>query len=1392
MKTVLRASAILMILGAWAAPRATAAPITLRLVQADNPAELVSAAVTEIKFQEELDAEAAIAQGLGGDAAKQAAEKVDTEAVATLPTDQKKEETKSEFDRYVNYMRGILIDGKHPFQKMYKGSYLGRSAEITLDLDDGPHTVDPGGHTFAVNAAKTESNDPDIACDGTTLNIKAYPVTFIAVDAAVVRPVPAELRRLPLRPMIYFGSELLLPLEKRLSSDAVFKRLTLYMLGTAKPYRLEPTSAHFVVGSEGVRVVGADGKAPTGGGDGSVMVEDNFTLVLPQMQVPLVVKSTPDRTVQVLIAGDSGRAKVSSANARKDRPTLVRAFSSEEGSTIKIGNRVQTREVPFHGDLFRYPLRQIVVDATAADADEPRMMVASWARSASTCGESLEMRIQYVDSLDRSTISPVQIAAFHYDRGLLNDDGTLGESGLAIRPDPAAAERFVDEQPPPHGKWVSLPVAPADQPDTYSIRLPNVRDNVYKLRVVCDRRGEASPESALRIEFAHAITGANGAAVRLSVFTPAGRHAFRPGEPLEISVAASSAEKIAGGKLTLDIEASDASAGRLNLVSQDVPAVDGMRCTWSFEIPKGPAAVLRPGEYVLVARLGQIVSNRCPLTLPEPKYDVPFHYYNHTWGGPGLDMTSQTFANIPPGIDAANLKLRDLETNCRANAGLYDLIFEEWSVFRNFDLYGGRDDSSEIAGIEQVLRASPSLPAHEVYYYQNHFEVYNEALARHGLGHMNDLLEGFSPRSLMHSVKKDFEAKMRQYQLTAQLARRFPNFIGWSIVKDDTNPIGDSEVGDKGRSVRLYWQRRNFIEKYKYEPPTEGDAVKAMYAIMAGKGTEKDVETCTRYEAWTADTSNLLGHYYETAKQAVKPLAPELLFANLGPGVAGAPSSGFGSYPPICFKGHDILSVQTGTGDYGFGCVLDPYNRTRIFQTAPEPATCWGIIGNNASWGIYNVKYWLAQFLASGSKSIGHYNSANRLTAREGLHSKWQFTALEEMHDISRIIHTYGPMLADLQMEPKVAVYMPFRQSAYDDVDPKLPADSQTLTYDAIHKLLVAGFTADVLTDEMIDAGRLADYKVVILSGLRYTTAKYRKLLDDFAANGGRLFHDESTTMVPQGSTPLGVRFGDFMFAADQWTFNALPDDGHTYLFNRAKAAAPRIREMLDPVVPRFVQTDNPDILTATRTFGDATYTFVIDNLYPSWGANKGGPYGWETYEATLMPQRTSVLLRADAGPTYELFSQREMGTAKDGRKQIDVDMAYTPFRVFVTLPKPIAALEITSQPSAAPGELIAVKVRPLAADGAAINASIPLRVQLVDPAGRIDRELYRAADPEYAESLVLYTDSKPGRWLLRVKELVSGREAETPVQVAADAGTDRTIDQRLVRRLPDVILLKP
>jgi hypothetical protein len=540
-----------------------------------------------------------------------------------------------------------------------------------------------------------------------------------------------------------------------------------------------------------------------------VSVEDKFTVVLPQFQIPLAIRAAPGRSAQVMMTGDSGRIKATNAT----KSPVVRAFSSENGSVITIGNRARSREVPFHGDLFRYPRRRIVVDATSPEAEEPRMLIASWGDRSTPPGESLEMRIQYLDSLDHSTITPVQVAAYCYDRGMLNPDGTLGESAASIRP-PSATQGFVDEHPGPKGRWTSLRIAPAREADVFRIQIPDLPDNVYKLRVVVERRGGASPESALGMEFAHAVAG-GAAGGTLSLFMPAARHVFRPGEPLEIHVAAKSEAGFQGGRLTVDL----VNGGeRFNLVSQDAGAVDGRRYTWSSVLPGGVTSLLRPGRYEMVARIGSVESNHYEFVLVEPRYERRFHYYNHTWGAPSLDVTSQRYANTPPGVEAANLKRRDLETNCRVNARLYDVVLEEWSVFRNFDLYGGRDDSSEIARIEQMLKENLSLPAHEAYYYQNHFEVMNETMARYGLGHMNDLLAGFSPRSLLHSVKKDFEAKMRQYQLTAQAARRFPNFTGWSLVKDDTNPIGDSEVGDKNRSVRLYWQRRNFVEKYIVKP----------------------------------------------------------------------------------------------------------------------------------------------------------------------------------------------------------------------------------------------------------------------------------------------------------------------------------------------------------------------------------------------------------------------------------------------------------------------------------------------------------------------------------------------------------------------------------------------
>ncbi len=88
---------------------AGALEVTLRLVRAEAPEQPVSSVVTQI----DVDAEREQAQA-ERDRIAERAKNLNLE-----PVKENEAKPKAEFDKYVNYMRGILIDGKHPFQRTY-------------------------------------------------------------------------------------------------------------------------------------------------------------------------------------------------------------------------------------------------------------------------------------------------------------------------------------------------------------------------------------------------------------------------------------------------------------------------------------------------------------------------------------------------------------------------------------------------------------------------------------------------------------------------------------------------------------------------------------------------------------------------------------------------------------------------------------------------------------------------------------------------------------------------------------------------------------------------------------------------------------------------------------------------------------------------------------------------------------------------------------------------------------------------------------------------------------------------------------------------------------------------------------------------------------------------
>ncbi len=1313
----------------------TAMEVKFRLVRADVPDQLVTTACTKIDVQAELDKAKADEENAAGRPQHNGGKLVVADAQV---------KPKAEFDHYTNYMKGIVIDGKHPYQRMYNGSFLGRSDEITLSLADGEHTIDPGAHKFAILGGKITTNDPSLRWTGTTLDILVYPVSIIAVDGSSVRDMPAELRRLPVALRILSGSDELVPKENYLSPTATFKHLTLYMLTNTVGlgYRLVPSERHFHLTEKGVVILDAEGKAST---DGGIPVENQFTITIPKVAVPVIVRGAK---IHVAIGGSSGQLLFDSdPGEKKDTSKIFYAIGTLEGSEITAGSRVQVVD-KFHGDLGAYPRRKVLIDARAAESHEPRILQVALPAYATDCGKPLRVRIQMVDSYDASTIPSPEIGAFIWNPPVLQDDGWLRASPSGIV-NPA--------------EWRALKIQSTTEPDTYDVIMPAVPSSVYWLRFAVDKRGYCSPNSALSADFTQGIVDTSALA-NLSVFCPTGRHAFFNGADLPISAVIKAPKAIPASHLRLIIKQGESEYA---LADQAIPALEAGCNPFHFVVDGSATGALAPGDYVLSATLGSIHSNNWSVTIAKPRQHVEFPIYGTgRFSRYNVDDGS-SYVNVPPSIAAANEARKIFARNAAVLGQQVDTVLLDWYGFNPLSNYQGRDSSSEIAEVEKVLRHAIALPSHEVYYYQNHFEAVHDALMKEGIGEINGVKCNLAMISLMHSVENDVHSEMRKFQLISQIGRKFENFDGLSLVYPNTDPLGNSEVVDAGRHARMEAQNKNFKTKYGYDPPTMVGATAYISTKLKGEVISPElVEASKKWEAWMFECNSLMGDFYAIARKAVDPIIPGLKLVNEGPGWGFTANA---TYPVTANAHQSPLMVWTGFSDYAYNLILEPFLRPKYLQmTGTE---IWGTLFGYTGMR-YNIKKHVIEHLAAGVHGFG-YAGNSPLAIANSYDSKF---LPEEYREIREFLHTYGPMFRKANPRAEIGVFFPFHQTMYEIMaieNDKWKMNVGTSgAYTCMTQLALLGYDFEVVSEEMIDKKELDRFKVLVVPALHHVTTKHNEALEKFAAQGKTILLGSLSTWIPKGARKID---DDFEELGDVNTRSRDPFDvDHAWWFGQMRKKIPVLRDALQPIFLPFAKPETDHLLIQSTRAGEGRYTFIWNMLYPSFmgtprltGNPEYSAYRGEANEQTTMPLMESVSLPAGSA-TYDLLSRTLVDNSqpKDGRVTVVCDLSFTSFRIFVTLPQEISSIRLEAVGSAVLGTQFPIKVTPLDKNGNSINAAIPLRITISDAAGKTVEEFYASSMMSYEKVCSAALGFAVGKWKISVEDLLIGHRVETSITI--------------------------
>jgi WD40 repeat protein len=143
----------------------------------------------------------------------------------------------------------------------------------------------------------------------------------------------------------------------------------------------------------------------------------------------------------------------------------------------------------------------------------------------------------------------------------------------------------------------------------------------------------------------------------------------------------------------------------------------------------------------------------------------------------------------------------------------------------------------------------------------------------------------------------------------------------------------------------------------------------------------------------------------------------------------------------------------------------------------------------------------------------------------------------------------------------------------------------------------------------------------------------------------------------------------------------------------------------------------------------------------------------------------------------YDVFALKRV-TPRDG--VVEADLRCLPARLYALLPAAIARVELRGPKKVKGGQAFAWSAAVQDEDGQAIRASIPLRVRLLDAAGRLLDEQFTAAGSKGASGTMrALLNAAPGAQTLEATELFSGQTARLGIAVAAPASPASLTDEK-------------
>lgn len=305
-----------------------------------------------------------------------------------------------------------------------------------------------------------------------------------------------------------------------------------------------------------------------------------------------------------------------------------------------------------------------------------------------------------------------------------------------------------------------------------------------------------------------------------------------------------------------------------------------------------------------------------------------------------------------------------------------------------------------------------------------------------------------------------------------------------------------------------------------------------------------------------------------------------------------------------------------------------------------------------------------------------------------------------------------------------------------------------------------------IVEEDVLD-GTLADtHQAVILTSVDYLDPAVVKALEQFAKGGGLVLLTGDSTVAIQGAVKLTVapRMPD-QEAIDaimkQKNYNALAPYQTTgkYLAGAQPLAKAIAAELAKKGISPIFEASLPTIIATRQAAGDIEYLFAINATY-----DDARPSDKNALQAAV----ATIALADDGRPVFdaERGGPVEEFQKQDGKLRGEFHFGPGQMRVFARPSRNIDAVRAATP--IVKRELVLDK-EPLRVDISAavlnnqdtlLSGSVPLEIRIADPLGVVRYDVYRATTQgTFHGSFPLAANDPPGKWIVKVRELLSGKE---------------------------------